>query len=349
MFDPNQLLRNHLKNLKPYASARDDYKGKEGVFLDANENPIGSITKVSWNRYPDPYQIELKQKIAKIKGINGQNLFLGNGSDEPIDLLYRAFCEPGKDNVVINPPTYGMYQVSADINGVATREVLLTTNFDLNVEGIWKQVDGHTKMIFICSPNNPTGNDLSSGKIEAIVRDFEGIVVLDEAYIDFAERDSWISRLEEFPNLVVLQTFSKAWGLAALRLGMAFASTDIVAILNKIKPPYNISGLTQKTVLEALDNHLEKDRMVAQIKASGDQLRLGLEQLDQVERVYPSDANFFLVRMKGNAKEVYRQLIQKQVIVRDRSSVVLCEEGLRITIGSPEENDKLINTLNEIL
>lgn len=349
MFDPHQLLRSHLQNLKPYASARDDYKGKEGVFLDANENPMGSITAAKWNRYPDPYQVELKQKVAEIKGVDWKHLFLGNGSDEPIDLLYRAFCEPGKDNVIINPPTYGMYQVSADINGVETREVLLTNDFDLDTKGVWGQVDQNTKMIFICSPNNPTGNDVSAEKIEEIVKGFRGIVVIDEAYVDFVERDSWIKRLTEFPNLVVLQTFSKAWGLAALRLGMAYANPAMITILNKIKPPYNISGLTQKTVMDALANHTQKDTMVANIKSAGFALKNELEALPQIEKVYPSDANFFLVKMKGNAKNVYQELISKQVIVRDRSSVVLCDQGLRITIGTQQENDKLLTALNEIL
>jgi len=349
MFDPTDLLRPHLKGLVPYSSARDDYQGKEGVFLDANENPIGSITKEDWNRYPDPYQVALKKKIAEIKSVNWEYIFLGNGSDEPIDLLFRAFCEPHQDNVIINPPTYGMYQVSADINGVESKKVLLTSDFQLDSTGLLEAVDSHTKLIFICSPNNPTGNDVAVEQVELVLKNFKGLVVMDEAYIDFADRSSWINSLEEYPNLIVLQTFSKAWGLASLRLGMAFASKEIIQILNKIKPPYNLSGLTQQTVLEALANHEEKDRMVDQIKQNRERLKQGLEQLSGVNKVFPTDANFFLVKMESNATKVYHQLIEQKVIVRDRSRVVLCEEGLRITVGTQKENDKLLNTLKYIL
>jgi len=348
MFEPQVLLRPHLRDLVPYSSARDDYKGKEGVFLDANENPIGSITREKWNRYPDPYQIALKQKIARLKSVSWQQLFLGNGSDEPIDLLFRAFCEPGLDNVIINPPTYGMYQVSADINGVSTKQVLLTNAFDLDVEGIKSAIDEHTKIIFICSPNNPTGNDVAASNIKEVLDVFEGIVVVDEAYIDFADRDSWIRALSEYPNLVVLQTFSKAWGLAALRLGMAFASEALIGLLNMIKPPYNISGLVQETVLNALSNHEQKDDMVHEILNERERLGKALERLELIEKVYPTDANFFLVKMVHDAKKVYQDLIDQKVIVRDRSSVVLCDEGLRITVGTTQENDRLLNTLKAL-
>lgn len=349
MFDPRNLLRPHLKDLVPYSSARDDYKGAEGVFLDANENPLGSITEEDWNRYPDPYQKDLKQKIGEVKGIKVDNIFLGNGSDEPIDLLYRAFCEPGVDHVIINPPTYGMYQVSADINNVETKKVLLDSQFDLNESAILDEIEAKTKLIFICSPNNPTGNDLSAEKIENVLRAFDGIVIIDEAYIDFADRDSWVKRLNEFPNLIVLQTFSKAWGLASLRLGMAFANKVVIDILNKIKPPYNISGLTQNTVLAALNNASKKDAMVAEIKIERERLGNALSAFEQVQIVYPTEANFFLVQMKSDAKGLYDRLIDKKIIVRDRSKVVLCEEGLRITVGTKEENDKLLNALKEIL
>ncbi len=348
MFDPKELLRPHIRTLVPYSSARDEYTGKEGVFLDANENPIGSITEENWNRYPDPYQVDLKKKIGDIKSINWKNVFLGNGSDEPIDLLFRAFCEPGKDNVIINPPTYGMYQVSADINGIEAIKVLLTPDFDLDIEGILSQVTERTKMIFICSPNNPTGNDLSLNLIEEVLTSFSGIVVIDEAYIDFTSRDSLISKLSTYPNLVVLQTFSKAWGLASLRLGMAFASEEIIQILNLIKPPYNISGLTQETVIKALTDVETKEAMVSEILAERKNLEKDLSSLPQVERVYPSDANFFLVKMRQNAKGIFNQLIDRKIIVRDRSNVVLCEEGLRITVGTKEENDQLINTLKSL-
>lgn len=347
MFDPNALLRSHLKKLVPYSSARDDYKGKEGIFLDANENPLGSITEENWNRYPDPYQRELKAKIAQIKEVKPENIFLGNGSDEPIDLLFRAFCEPGKDNVIINPPTYGMYKVSADINNVEAREVLLTANYDIDVKAIKSAIDENTKIIFICSPNNPTGNDVSLDKIDEVLRLFKGIVLVDEAYVDFTNRQSFGLRLEEFPNLLVLQTFSKAWGLAALRLGMAFASEEILAILNKIKAPYNLSGLVQKTVLNALSSLERKDKMVEQILEN--RLRLGeaLLQIPIINTICPTDSNFFLVKL-DNASEVYRKLIEQKIILRDRSKVALCEGGIRITVGSQKENELLIKALKNL-
>lgn len=347
MFNPESLLRPHLKSLVPYSSARDDYQGTEGVFLDANENPLGSITEENWNRYPDPYQRALKARIGEIKEVSPDRIYLGNGSDEPIDLLFRAFCEPGQDEVIINPPTYGMYKVSADINNVALKEVLLTKDYDLDVEGIKAQITDNTKMIFLCSPNNPTGNDLGLDKIKEVLKAFNGLVVIDEAYVDFTDRESYIHQLDEYPNLLVLQTFSKAWGLAALRLGMAFASPELIAILNKIKPPYNLSGLTQQTVLKALDNVEQKDEMVAQILENRTQLETDLNSLDQVQEVYPSDANFFLVRLAG-ARSVYERLIEKQIILRDRSRVVLCEDGLRITVGTAAENKKLIEALEEL-
>lgn len=347
MFDPRDLLRPHLRELVPYSSARDDYQGSFGVFLDANENPLGSITSEKWNRYPDPYQSKLKEKVAEIKDIAADHIFLGNGSDEPIDLIFRTFCEPGVDNVIINPPTYGMYKVSADINNVTAREVLMTPSFDLVVEGILKAVDAQTKIIFICSPNNPTGNDVTLSKIEAVLKDFKGLVVVDEAYIDFAERPSFIEKLSAYPNLIILQTFSKAWGLASLRLGMAFCSPEILSILNKIKPPYNVSGLTQRTILEALENKAEKDEMVSEIllnKAEMDDL---LGALSVVKKIHPSDANFLLVEI-DNAHAYYQKLIDKKVIVRDRSRVVLCENCLRITVGTKYENFKLVQAIKEI-
>lgn len=348
MFDPKELLRPHIRSLVPYSSARDEYTGKEGIFLDANENPYGSITEEDWNRYPDPYQLELKKRIAEIKEVSWEQVFLGNGSDEPIDLLYRAFCEPGKDNVIINPPTYGMYQVSADINAVEARKVLLTKDYQLDAQAVLAAVDAQTKMIFICSPNNPTGNDVGLEAIEEVIKSFNGIVVVDEAYIDFADRPSYIHQLDQYPNLVVLQTFSKAWGLASLRLGMAFASAEIITILNMIKPPYNISGLTQQTVLDSLSDLETKDRMVSDILAERDALKAELERLDLIEEIYPSVSNFFLVRMKSNAKKTFDQLIEQKIIVRDRSKVVLCDEGLRITVGTRSENEKLINALKEL-
>mgnify|MGYP001155611102 CR=1 FL=1 len=347
MFDPQKLLRPHLKTLVPYTSARDEYKGDEGVFLDANENPIGSITEENWNRYPDPYQLSLKAKLAEIKGVDSNQIFLGNGSDEPIDLIYRAFCEPGNDEVIINAPTYGMYKVSADINNVSVKEVLLTDKFDLDQGAINKAISDKTKVIWICSPNNPTGNDLSIEITESILKSFNGLVVIDEAYIDFADRPSWINRLNEFPNLIVLQTMSKAWGLAALRMGIAFCSVGVRTILDKIKAPYNLSGLTQRTVLDSLKNLDKKEEMVKQLLLNRDQLGSELESLEGVVKVYPTDANFFLVKMI-NAREVYLRLIEKKVILRDRSGVVLCEGGIRITVGTEEENERLIKELKKL-
>ena len=347
MFDPVKLLRPHLQTLKPYSSARDDYQGSEGIFLDANENPYGSITKENWNRYPDPYQKALKEKIAVIKEVAAENLFLGNGSDEPIDLLFRAFCEPGIDHVIINPPTYGMYRVSADINNVAVKEVLLTVDYQLDEAALLETITEQTKIIFICSPNNPTGNDLDGDAIRRVVQAFKGIVVIDEAYVDFTNRPSFALELDQYPNLVVLQTFSKAWGLASLRLGMAYASSEIVDILNKIKPPYNLSGLTQQTVLDALDNAGAKDEMVADIMTNRDELREALESLERVVKVHPSDANFLLVEIE-NAHQLYLDLIGEKVIVRDRSRVVLCDNGLRITVGTKNENEQLLTALKSI-
>ncbi|KYG75409.1 histidinol-phosphate transaminase [Roseivirga echinicomitans] len=347
MFDPNALLRTHLQKLVPYSSARDDYKGNEGVFLDANENSLGSITEEDWNRYPDPYQKELKARIGEVKEIDPKNIFLGNGSDEPIDLLFRAFCEPGKDNVIINPPTYGMYKVSADINNVEAREVLLTAEYDLDIETIKCAVNENTKIIFICSPNNPTGNDVSLDKIEEILCFFNGIVLVDEAYVDFTIRQSFALRLEEFPNLLVLQTFSKAWGLAALRLGMAFASEEILAILNRIKAPYNLSGLVQRTVLKALENLEKKDKMVDQILKNREFLGEALKQVPMIKTIYPTDSNFFLVKLE-NASDVYKKLIDQKIILRDRSKVALCEGGIRITVGTEKENELLIDALKNL-
>lgn len=348
MFNPNDILRTHLQKLVPYSSARDDYKGSEGVFLDANENPIGSITKENWNRYPDPYQYDLKDKIAQIKGVKAENIFLGNGSDEPIDLLLRAFCEPSKDNIVINPPTYGMYKVSADINNVEVREALLTADYDLDLRNIEAKIDEHSKLLFICSPNNPTGNDVSLDKIEEVIRSFKGIVIVDEAYVDFTSRESFVHKLDQYPNLLVLQTFSKAWGLASLRLGMAFASKEILAILNRIKAPYNLSGLVQRTVLEALDNEKAKDQMVAQILANREILGKALADNPKIKTICPTDANFFLVKM-DNASVVYQALIDQKIITRDRSKVTLCEGGIRITVGTEKENEMLIEALKTVL
>lgn len=346
-FKLEKLLRPHIATLKAYTSARDEYTGKEGIFLDANENPLGSITDQDYARYPDPYQLELKEKIAEIKGAKSSHIFLGNGSDEAIDLLFRAFCNPGKDNVILLPPTYGMYEVSASINDVEVRKVPLTADFQLRPEKILNQVDKHTKIIFICSPNNPSGNKVKREDILHIVKKFKGIVVVDEAYIDFSDEPSFITKLKDHKNLLVMQTFSKAWGLASLRLGMAFASKDLIKILNRIKPPYNISGLTQETVLAAMDKYEKVKVMTHEILQERELLKSKLEVLDFVHKIHPSDANFLLVKMP-NANLVYDELIDRKVIVRNRSKVILCEDCLRITVGKRAENERLVEALSEI-
>jgi histidinol-phosphate aminotransferase len=346
-FKIEKLLRPHIATLQAYTSARDEYKGKEGVFLDANENPFGSITVQDFNRYPDPYQLELKEKISQIKGVKTSRIFLGNGSDEAIDLLFRAFCIPEKDNVILLPPTYGMYEVSASINNVEVQKVPLTAGFQLRTDKILDAVDKHTKIIFICSPNNPSGNKVDRDDILYLLKKFKGIVVVDEAYIDFSDEPSFTTELKNFKNLVVMQTFSKAWGLASLRLGMAFASKDLIKILNRIKPPYNISGLTQETVLVAIDNYEKVKSMITDILSEREYLKSRLESLAFINKIHPSDANFLLVKMP-NAKLVYDELIDKKVIVRNRSKVLLCEDCLRITVGVRAENERLVEALSEI-
>ncbi|WP_339865654.1 histidinol-phosphate transaminase [uncultured Algoriphagus sp.] len=346
-FDLTPLLRPHIVNLLPYTSARDEYTGKEGIFLDANENPYGSVTDEDHNRYPDPYQLELKDEIAKIKKVKASQIFLGNGSDEAIDLLFRAFCNPGKDNVILLPPTYGMYEVSAGINDVETRKIPLTPDFQLQPDLILKAVDENTKIIFVCSPNNPSGNKVNREDILRLLREFNGLVVVDEAYIDFSDEPSFTTHLEEFGNLLVMQTFSKAWGLASLRLGMAFASKKMIKILNRIKPPYNISGLTQDTVLAAIQKVDKVNAMIADILQEREFLKEKLNQLDFVEKIHPSHANFLLVKIP-NAAHVYDDLIEEKIIVRNRSKVQLCEECLRISVGTRSENEAFIQALRKI-
>ena len=345
-FQLNKLLRPHIANLTPYSSARDEYSGTEGVFLDANENPLGSITTEDHNRYPDPYQNALKQRIQDIKGVPSQQIFLGNGSDEAIDLLFRAFCNPGKDNIIILPPSYGMYEVSAQINDVAIKRVNLTDDFQIQPRKILQEVDSSTKIIFICSPNNPSGNQMKKESVLQIIEEFEGLVVVDEAYIDFSKEKSFTHVLKSHPNLLVMQTFSKAWGLASLRLGMAFASAAIIQVLNRIKPPYNISGLTQDTVLKALVDTKKMQAMVKEILHERDFLEKELEKNSLVQHIYPSDSNFLLVKVVG-AKPIYDYLIDQKIIVRDRSKVVLCDDCLRITIGTRSENEKLLEILGK--
>lgn len=346
-FNLNALVRPHILTLKPYSSARDEYSGAEGVFLDANENPFGSVIEGKYNRYPDPYQSEVKTKIGALNGLRKDQIFLGNGSDEPIDLLIRALCTPGKDSILIMPPTYGMYEVSAGINDVGVIRVPLTRDFQVDTAAVIDALEENTKIIWVCSPNNPTGNLIHEDSIHHLVENFPGLVVVDEAYIDFAGTDSWTKYLDRYPNLVVLQTFSKSWGLAALRSGMCFGSTGLISILNKIKPPYNISAPTQKLLFEALDHAAQKDALVKEILHEKGLLHTMLADLSFVSLIHPSDANFLLVRFE-NAKEVMEYLIREKIIVRDRSNVKLCEDCLRITVGTGQENKILIDALKEI-
>lgn len=346
------VLRPHIAQLTPYSSARDEYTGTEGVFLDANENALGSATSAGhYNRYPDPHQTAIKARLAPLKGVQPAQIFLGNGSDEPIDLLIRATCRPGIDNVVLLPPTYGIYEVSARLNDVAVRKVPLTTDYQLDLPGVLAAIDAHTKIVWVCSPNNPTGNLIDPAAIRQVLDAAQtALVVVDEAYIDFAGPGyaSWTTQLAQYPNLVVLQTFSKAWGLAALRLGMCFASPELIAVLNVIKPPYNISAPAQALALDALDHVAEKDQMVADTLTERDRLAAQLGTLPNVQQVFPSDANFLLVRFDdGNA--VFEQLIEQKVITRNRSSVTRCEECIRITVGTPDENARLLDVLQSIV
>lgn len=347
-FDLNNLLRPNIKSLTPYSSARDEFHGEAKIFLDANENSIGSPLVKWYNRYPDPYQHKIKEKLSAIKGISPKQIFIGNGSDECIDLLYRAFCNPGKDNVIICPPTYGMYEVSANINDIELRKAPLLNDFQLDLVHMETLVDANTKLIWICSPNNPTGNSIHRDDIEMILNNFDGIVIVDEAYINFARQHSCISLLHEYPNLVVMQTLSKAWGLAGLRLGMSFASEEIISVYNKIKPPYNISEAVQELVLKALDNVEEVNAMILELVKERGRLAEELSKLQIVERIYPSDANFLLVKF-ADARAIYEYLLANQIVVRDRSKVVLCDGSLRITVGTARENDEMLNALQKFI
>lgn len=346
MFDLNNLLRENIKKLVPYSSARDEFKGEAQIFLDANENSFGSPLTKWYNRYPDPLQKKVKQKLSEIKGVPPENIFLGNGSDECIDILLRAFCEPGKDNIIICPPTYGMYEVSANINNVRVKKVPLTPTFQLNLPAIEEAVDEHTKIIFLCSPNNPTGNSLNKIDVEIILNNYFGLIVMDEAYINFSRFRSFTRELNDYPNICVLQTLSKAWGLAALRVGIAFASEAIIQIMNKIKPPYNINQASQELALKALEEVKQVNEMIREIVKQREDLIQLLSELSIVETIYPSDANFLLVKV-SDAKGIYNFLLEKGIVVRDRSKVELCEGCLRITIGTPEENNKLIKELKD--
>jgi histidinol-phosphate aminotransferase len=346
MFKLDDLLRDNIRQLVPYSSARDEFKGDAHVFLDANENSLGSPLTRWYNRYPDPLQWKVKEALGKVKGIAPQHMFLGNGSDECIDILYRAFCNPGKDNVIINPPTYGMYEVSAHINDIAVRRAPLLDDFQLDLVHLEKLVDEHTKLIWLCSPNNPTANSMKRQDIEMVLNHFRGLVVVDEAYINFSRHRSFIQELPDYPNLVVMQTMSKAWGLAGLRLGMAFASQAIIEVYNKVKPPYNINQATQELALHALENTEEVNDMIRILVALRGLLESELAELPVVEKIYPSDANFLLVRVK-DARSVYDHLLGKGIVVRDRSKVQLCQGCLRITVGTEKENAALIEALRQ--
>lgn len=345
-FDLQSLVRRNIRNLKPYSSARSEFEGSADVFLDANENAFGSPAGSGLNRYPDPLQRELKDRIAAIKGVSPSQIFVGNGSDEAIDLLFRIFCEPGRDEVITCPPTYGMYRVSADINAIAVREIVLTDEFQLNVLAILNGISDTTKLIFICSPNNPTGNLMNRESILEIAKQFTGIVVVDEAYIDFADGPSLLPELASLPNLVVLQTFSKAWGMAGVRVGLAFASSEIIDLMNRVKPPYNVSGLAQRAVIDALESETTVTEWIMAAKEERKSLYDSLSALSIVQQVFPSDANFLLVKL-DDPKATYRNLIDEKIVVRDRSNVELCDGCLRITLGTREENGRLVLALNE--
>jgi histidinol-phosphate aminotransferase len=337
------LVRKNIRELKPYSSARNEYKGEASVFLDANENPYNT----PYSRYPDPLQWMVKEKIAGIKGVTPQQMMLGVGSDEPIDLIIRIFCEPAIDNIVAIEPTYGMYRVAANINNVPYRTVLLDENFDFQADNLLKTTDEHTKVIFLCSPNNPTGNSLSRQEIIRTIERFPGIVVLDEAYIDFSACPSMLKDLEKYPNLILLQTFSKAWGSASIRLGMAFASEEIITFFNKVKYPYNINRLTQEYALDLLDKQAQVKDWVSVLLKERESLAQALSEFPWVEKIYPTDANFLLVKMP-DANAVYQYLVERGIIVRNRSSISLCLNCLRITVGTSVENRKLIDSLKKM-
>jgi histidinol-phosphate aminotransferase len=352
-FSLDKLVRDNIKTLKPYSSARHEFTGKASVFLDANENAYGSPgsslsgeERVRYNRYPDPLQWQLKFQLARIKGVPAENIFIGNGSDEVIDVAYRIFCDPVKDNVIICPPTYGMYEVSANINNVAIKKVNLTKDFQLDVDRVLEAVDANTKLLFICSPNNPTGNNMKREDVELVLNNFPGIVLIDEAYINYSKQKTFIQELTEYPNLIVMQTLSKAWGLAALRLGLCYASMDIIDLYNKVKPPYNINEASQQLGLDALQDTQTINAWIKETVQEKEILIKALSQFSFVETIYPSDANFILVKVK-DANHLYDHLSSNEVIVRNRSKEVYCENCLRITIGTPAENQQLIELLNQ--
>jgi histidinol-phosphate aminotransferase len=345
-FNINNLIRENIKSLKGYSSARDEYKDattSEMVFLDANENPFESGV----NRYPDPQQNNVKELLSDIKKIDKKNILLGNGSDEVLDLIFRAFCEPNKDNIITLPPTYGMYSVLANINAIENKEVLLTASYQPKVGQILKEVNKNTKILFLCSPNNPSGNSFTNEIVEELLIKFNGLVVIDEAYIDFSEESSWLEKLAQFPNLVITQTLSKAYGLAGIRLGVCYASKEIIKVLNSIKPPYNVNELTQQKAVDRLRNMKAVEKEVAEIISQRDILIKDLKKISFIKVIYPTDCNFVLVKV-DDANKRYDQLIKKGIVIRNRTTQPLCENCLRLTIGTMLENKKLISALKEI-
>jgi len=345
-FELDKLVRPNIKTLKPYSSAKDEYTGAAKILLDANENSLGSPLTKWYNRYPDPYQKQLKEKLAFVKQIAANQIFIGNGSDECIDILFRTFCEPGKDNIIICPPTYPMYEVSAKINDISVQNAPLLSDYQLNVAHIEQLVNERTKIIWICSPNNPTGNSLDRIDIETILNHFDGIVVIDEAYINFSKQKSFVQSLIDYPNLVVLQTLSKAWGLAGLRLGMCFASPDIIGYMNKVKAPYNINIVTQELALQALEEVGQVNDMIKLLVDMRNALAQVIASMPNVIQVFPSDTNFLLVKIP-HARKLYEFLMSKGIIVRDRSALELCEDSLRITVGTEQENTLLVDAMYE--
>lgn len=345
-FDINNLVRENVKIMKPYSSARDefeDFDTADMIFLDANENPFENGV----NRYPDPQQINVKAVLAKQRNVKTNQILLGNGSDEILDLLFRAFCEPKKDNVITLPPTYGMYGVLANINAVENKEILLSADFQPQIEKIIEAIDENTKMIFLCSPNNPTGNSFSDESVAYLLQNFKGLVVIDEAYIDFSKKESWINELDEYPNLVITQTLSKAYGLAGIRLGICYASAEVISVLNKIKPPYNVNELTQKRALERLDNPEKIKSEIESIITQRQELLKVLLNVNFVEKIYPTEANFILVKV-DDANKRYDELIAKGIVIRNRTTQPLCDNCLRLTVGTEQENMKLIEVLKQL-
>ena len=340
MKDLKEIVRKNIYSLKPYSSARNEFKGEASIFIDANENPYDT----PYNRYPDPLQLQVKEKISALKGVSVENIFLGVGSDEPIDLLYRIFCEPQKNNVVALEPTYGMYAVCADINNVEYRTVSLKENYQFSADDLLAATDENSKIIWLCSPNNPTGNALESAEIEKVLKNFSGIVAVDEAYIDFSSQPSYLKVLKEYPNMVVLQTFSKAWGSAGVRLGMAFASEDIIKIFNKVKYPYNVNVLTQRYAIKLLDNFSQVEKKVKAILKNREKLEKQLAKIKCIKEVYPTDANFILVKTI-DSDVIYKYLIEKGIVARNRNGITLCDNCLRITVGTAEENKQVIAAL----